>query len=377
MPTASFLVSGGFPDIADVRGGQAEVLARVGLLKAAVEERGGVRANEVPMCPLCGNPGDLKYRDLSDRSWGAPGLWNFRECRRCGHLWLDPQPPSEEIGRLYESYYTHGTERPSPLEGDGAWPRLRRGVLEAIGYRGIARDSTERFAGLAARLLPPVWEECEAIVRFVPGPAHGHLLDVGSGDGSFLQMMRDLGFAVQGVEPDPAAAAVAKAHGLPVIESSIEQASLPDDTFDVIVMSHVIEHVADPVAAFVAARRGLRPGGRLLVFTPNSESWGHALFGRSWYPLEPPRHLHVFRADNLIRCAERAGLQVRRMRTTGRLHLIFDASRGIRKTGRYAFDDPAIQASVLERIFRVVENLLVRVGPNLGEELVMDCTKAP
>ena len=47
----------------------------------------------------------------------------------------------------------------------------------------------------------------------------------------------------------------------------------------------------------------------------------------------------------------------------------------IRKTGRYRFDDPMIQASVFDRLFRVTENLLVRVHPYAGEEIVMRCTK--
>ena len=340
-----------------------------------VHEQGGVRVKDVPTCPLCGNSGEIRYRDLPDRSWNAPGLWSFRECRRCGHLWLDPQPLADDVGRLYTTYYTHGGERVSHLAGDGWWPSIRRGVLEAMGYVGVAKDSTERFLGVAARFVPPIREECESIVRFVPGPPRGSLLDVGCGEGSFLWLMRELGWTVRGVELDPRAAAVARARGLEITESSIEQASLPSDAFDVITMSHVIEHVLDPVSVLAAVRRALRPGGMLYLFTPNGESWGHAMFGEAWYPLEPPRHFHIFSAGNLVACAERAGLHVTQKRTSGRIHLVFDASVGIRKTGRYAFDDPSVQASLPERLFRITENLLVRVAPDLGEELVMVGTK--
>ena len=187
--------------------------------------------------------------------------------------------------------------------------------------------------------------------------------------------MRELGWTVQGLEPDPKAAAVAREQGIEVIESPIERTPLVADAFDVITMSHVIEHVPDPIALLVAARRALKPGGMLFVFTPNADSWGHAMFGRSWYPLEPPRHLHIFRSRNLVACAERAGLRAVHLRTTGRLHLIFDASVSIRRTGRYGFDDPAIRASLSDRLFRVAENLLVPLRPHAGEEIVMRCTK--
>src|SRR5256886_16585922 len=100
--------------------------------------------------------------------------------------------------------------------------------------------------------------------------------------------------------------------------------------------------------------------GLMSVFPPNGGGGGHAFSGGSGSPLDPPRHLHIFRPRNLVACAERARLQVVDVRTTGRLHLFFDASVSIHKTGRYRFDDPMIQASVFDRLFRVTENLLVR-----------------
>ena len=345
-------------------------------MNAAVVDNGGVHVVEAAVCPLCGASGRVRYGQLRDRSWGAPGTWSFRECVACSHLWLDPCPIAEEIGRPYASYYTHGVERRSPLKGDGFWTKCRRGVLDSYGYRGLAHDSTERFLGQAMRFVPPVWEECEETVHSVPGPPRGLLLDIGCGDGYFLRIMRDLGWTVQGLEPDPKAAAFARAYGLDIIQSPIERASLPSNAFDVITTSHVIEHVLEPVTFLSVARRALRPDGLLYVFTPNAESWGHAMFGPSWYPLEPPRHLHIFRPRNLVACAERAGLQVVDVRTTGRLHLFFDASVSIHKTGQYRFDDPTIHASVFDRLFRVTENLLVHVHPYAGEEIVMRCTNA-
>src|SRR2546430_17329107 len=111
------------------------------------------------------------------------------------------------------------------------------------------------------------------------------------------------------------------------------------------------------------------------VFLPREESGGHAMSAPSGSPPNPPPHLHISRSRNLVACAERARLQVVDVRTTGRLHLFFDASVSIHNTGRYRFDDPMIQASVFDRLFRVTENLLVRVHPYAGEEIVMRGTK--
>src|SRR5437879_12257518 len=112
--------------------------------------------------------------------------------------------------------------------------------------------------------------------------------------------MGGVGSPVQGLGPDPKAAAFARAHGLDIIQSPIERASLPSNAFDVITTSHVIEHVLEPVTFLSVARRALRPDGLLYVFTPNAESWGHAMFGPSWYPLEPPRPLHLYPPRTLV-----------------------------------------------------------------------------
>jgi hypothetical protein len=57
-------------------------------------------------------------------------------------------------------------------------------------------------------------------------------------------------------------------------------------------------------------RELLKPGGRLVVTTPNARGLGHARFGASWRGLEPPRHLQIFSPPTLAECARRAGLEV-------------------------------------------------------------------
>jgi SAM-dependent methyltransferase len=341
----------------------------------ASRDNEGIAVEEAAKCPLCGHAGHPLYSGLRDRYWAAPGAWGFRRCGRCGHMWLDPRPLPGEIGRLYASYYTHGVGWPDPMHGVGFWPRCQRGVLEALGYPGVARDSTERLLGKVSRFLPPLWDEFEQTVRSVPGPPRGTLLDAGSGDGAYMTVMKTLGWDVRGIEPDSNAVRVARGRGLDVLESSIEEGQLPAGHFDVITMSHVIEHVLDPAATFVAVHRALRPGGLAVVLTPNAESWGHSLFGPAWFHLDPPRHLHLFSSRNLVAIAERAGLEVLRVRTTGRGHLMFDGSVSVRRTGRFRFDDPSLQASTSERAFRLAEHVLVRVAPRKGEEIVLSCTK--
>lgn len=335
----------------------------------------GVLVQDTPLCPLCGSAGVLAYADLRDRYWDAPGTWSFRRCTRCGHLWLDPQPAPEEIGKLYTSYFSHGGTPPVPFVGDGFWAQATRGVLEVLGYRGFAQSPKERWLGSFLRLLPPLWDECDQAVRSVRGPPRGMLLDLGCGNGSYLEIMSALGWAVQGLEPDPVAAKIARDRGFDVIESSIERASLPEAAFDRITMSHVIEHVIDPIQVLAVARHALKEGGRLTILTPNAASWGHRKFRDSWFHLDPPRHLHLFTPENLIACVERARLRISDFETTGRGHLVYDGSVSVRESGRFRVGDLTTVATGRDRAFRMFESLLVRVRRDAGEEIILTCTR--
>src|SRR5206468_4239492 len=134
----------------------------------------------------------------------------------------------------------------------------------------------------------------EFSVFYLPSMRDGRLLEIGVGSGQMLAAMRTHGWQVEGVDLDPAAVRNAQAKGLPVKLGTLEEQNYPDCSFDAIVMSHVIEHVPAPVSFLNECRRVLKPHGRLVLITPNSDSLGHRLYDRNWRGLEPPRHLHIF-----------------------------------------------------------------------------------
>jgi SAM-dependent methyltransferase len=109
---------------------------------------------------------------------------------------------------------------------------------------------------------------------------------------------------------DPEAAVeVRRDLGIPVHTGSLETAPYAYDSFDAVILSHVIEHVHDPIGLLQACRGFLNPGGVLIAITPNTASCIHRRFGADWLGLDPPRHLHLFNRGTLQRIAEQAGFQ--------------------------------------------------------------------
>lgn len=266
-----------------------------------------IRTEPRPCCALCGKKGSSLYAGLPDRLFGVSGLWNMKRCTAsdCDLIWLDPAPVEDELYKAYADYYTHpivlNRKTISPLRRF-CHKTERAYVQRRFGYPSVPSGFLSRFLGsLFFR-----WHS-EGGGTFAGYRPKGRLLDLGCGAGAYLLEMQSLGWEVEGVDFDPAAVAAAKVHGLNVRSGCLEDQRYPSGSFDVIMMFHVVEHLPRPIETLKEVLRVLKPGGELFLFTPNTKSLGHRLFGAHWRGLEPPRHLHLFSAASLRRTLLMAG----------------------------------------------------------------------
>ncbi|MBV9599688.1 MAG: class I SAM-dependent methyltransferase [Chloroflexi bacterium] len=142
--------------------------------------------------------------------------------------------------------------------------------------------------------------------RLVP---KGRVLDVGCGSGVFLDAMRRRGWVVAGLEPHKSSAyQLRTTRGLDVTDATLDQVSSEWGPFDAVSLLDVLEHLSDPRRALRKVWHLLRPGGVLVLATPNVDSLEHGFFGASWYALQPPDHLWLFSARSLMNLLVSAGL---------------------------------------------------------------------
>ena len=200
-------------------------------------------------------------------------------------MWLDPRPTPDSIRRAHSTYCTHETPVSSPVKG------LRKLVRSlANGYRNYRFGSNFKPANEFGRLiqwLPSLRKTLDQEFRHIPKACAGsRLLDIGAGNGEFLTFASAIGWEVIGVEPDAAAADLARSRGLEMHTDTLDTLPVDQGPFDQVTLMQVVEHVHDPFSLLCHIRARLKPGGRLWLETSNAGSLILHAYGSDWRGLE-------------------------------------------------------------------------------------------
>jgi SAM-dependent methyltransferase len=208
------------------------------------------------------------------------GFEIFR-CPSCRLLFVYPAP--QDTSYVYGSDYFSGAEK-------------------GFGYVNYG-DDKEAMRGTFLAYL----EKIEQLA----GGVKGSLLDIGAANGYFLSLAKARGWNVRGVDVSDYAANQARQKGFDVLVGDIKKSLFHPDTFDVVTMWDVIEHLADPEEEIEAILRLLKPGGFLAINTPDGNSWFARILKQRWHQLIPPEHLLFFNPLSLRLFLERYGFNLR------------------------------------------------------------------
>jgi SAM-dependent methyltransferase len=219
-------------------------------------------------CPVCADP------DGDDFTLGGAGL---RTCAGCGTVYSQRYADPEAV--YVDGYYTDES-------GFGIDVRHPR-------FQAFLADVNAARASLLVSLLG----------------SSGRLLDVGCGTGDFMVAMRDRGWDVAGVDPIEESGEIARSRGLDVRTAMLADAGLAQGEWDVVSAFHVLEHVPDGPAFLRELRSWARPGGHVLVESPNWNSRLRRVAGDRYLHLRPLEHLVHLDPRGMRLALERAGLR--------------------------------------------------------------------
>lgn len=260
-------------------------------------------------CNLCGeNTYHLVY-EIND--FYLKEIFNLVQCKNCGLIYINPRPTSEEIDKYYpQDYYSYNQLEKEQNLKKNIIVRLSTLFREAVilYYYGKFQDLS-----WIQKLKNKIFS-FPGRYRFGMAPSFikkGKILDIGCGDGLFLNSLRKLGWQTFGVEINKVAAQKARNMGLGVINCDLLEAGFSDDFFDVVRIWSVLEHLHNPAQTLAEIYRILKRGGTLIAQVPNFNSLASRLLRKRG--LDIPRHLYHFCPNTLKLIIERNNLVVKKI----------------------------------------------------------------
>lgn len=245
----------------------------------------------IQKCPVCDNDEFSEYLSTTD-FFVSGEKFEIIHCNGCGMKITANAKDEEHIGRYYQSedYVSHSDSG--------------KGLVNVL-YHSVRRYMLGKKRKLAVK---------------VSGNKKGHILDVGAGTGYFLNEMKQHGWQVTGTEKSSDARNFAASRFNLDLYPVEDLFGLKSQSFDVITLWHVLEHIHridDNMDAFF---RLLKTDGKLVIAVPNRNSFDARYYKKYWAAWDVPRHLWHFAPKNMKLLAAKHGFNV-----TGMHNMPFDA----------------------------------------------------
>lgn len=209
--------------------------------------------------------------------------FTYVKCVECGLVFLNPQPEIEELKNYYPEEY------------------------------GPYQDSNTVFKyGLFSNLFKKIKDYKNTSNKISGNDSSLNYLDFGCGGGESLMSVKENHpkWKLYGMDNNEYACKKIEEKGFNAFCGDILEMDIPINFFDIVNMSHVIEHLSEPKATLLKINTTMKKGSKIIISTPNFDSLASKFFRTYWYALEAPRHLFLFTPTTLKRLLEDTGFVV-------------------------------------------------------------------
>jgi SAM-dependent methyltransferase len=283
------------------------------------------RTAPLDACPLCEDRRTEHFFTSPDRLHGVPGEFSYHLCRGCRTVFQNPMVVQEDLHLCYPSEYSpYNLKREIPeidfdrLPNGNFRNNLRKAIVDevkgkpAAGLAGALGKLLAKSAFFRERAFYGLVMD-ELLPR---GPGAHFALDLGCGAGWLMEKLKKVGWTVEGLEWNEAAAATAReVTGANVWAGDFREVDIPRGKYHLIVLNHVFEHINDPRGALLRLRELLADGGKAVILYPNPHSYGAEWHNTDWFPWEVPRHLIFPTPKAVALLAARTGFAAARVFT--------------------------------------------------------------
>jgi 2-polyprenyl-3-methyl-5-hydroxy-6-metoxy-1,4-benzoquinol methylase len=220
-------------------------------------------------CPVCSKNKFQSFISCEDYTVSHE-TFQIVQCESCGFKFTNPRPTEESISKYYQSsdYISHSN--------------TSKGIINSL-YQIARRFTISNKVNLVKSVHPDGKK----------------ILDYGCGTGEFLNAIKKAGWNAKGIEPGLEAKNYARSHYLLEVYDSSEISNLPQRTFDIITLWHVLEHIHKLNETIKIFKKLLTENGKLIIAVPNSDAADSKIYKNEWAAYDVPRHLYHFDAETI------------------------------------------------------------------------------
>jgi len=259
---------------------------------------------EIAVCDLCERDNANIISECHDMQHIVNGTFQVAYCGNCGHYFLKKRPISEDIGLCYpENYYSYSMS--SSIKSKINLKKLIKNKIRS--NRLLSELALQFYFTKRLAIDEPFINDIDEWIPI------GNVLDIGCGDGAFLDLMKQANWNTFGLEPNQKAANIAKKKGHIIFQQRADanfDATFYTNQFHIIYMSHVLEHTHSPTRTLMELSKVLEPSGKIIIEVPNMESLSTILFEEFSPCYDIPRHLHFFTPETIKKYMDKCGLQI-------------------------------------------------------------------
>jgi 2-polyprenyl-3-methyl-5-hydroxy-6-metoxy-1,4-benzoquinol methylase len=240
-------------------------------------------------CPICNQTVFSLFLECKDNTVSRE-TFQIVQCNSCGFKFTNPRPEEEQLGKYYKSedYVSHSN--------------TKKGFINST-YQSVRKYTLLKKLQLISKYYKT-----------------GKILDIGCGTGEFLNTCKNAKWNTIGIEPDDDAREMAIQNFRLDVRREEELKDLDDESFDIISMWHVLEHVPNLNERVEGLKRLIKPKGIIIIAVPNCDSLDARLYKEEWAAYDVPRHLYHFTPQDIEALFRKHELKVFRI-----LPMIFDS----------------------------------------------------